>query len=37
FLSVVLHFFEIEGALMMASIGAMSAGYLAEQLGARKL
>ncbi|HAS8491718.1 TPA: branched-chain amino acid ABC transporter permease [Vibrio vulnificus] len=37
FLSVVLHFFKIEGALMMASIGAMSAGYLAEQLGARKL
>ncbi|ELP6755928.1 AzlC family ABC transporter permease [Vibrio vulnificus] len=35
--SVVLHFLKIEGALMIASIGAMSAGYLAEQLGARKL
>lgn len=35
-LSVVLHALNIEGALMFASIGAMSAGYFAEQLGASK-
>ncbi|EJL6398341.1 AzlC family ABC transporter permease [Vibrio navarrensis] len=35
-LSVTLHFFKVEGALMIASIGAMAAGYLAEELGGKK-
>jgi 4-azaleucine resistance transporter AzlC len=35
-LSVALHFFKVEGALMIASIGAMATGYLAEELGGKK-